>query len=283
MANPRDDLYTAGELAKLFNISKQTLLYYDKAGLIEPEFISENNYRHYTLKQYVLLEIIINLRKLDIPISTIKSYLNNRSIENFDELMQNKLAECDHIIKKQMAIKDNLEILTQKLEKIKNIQLDELSLQFKQKRTLYITRINQDESPKGRVDSYAKHNIAAYENNIFKNTTTGWIIPAEDFLQKQYNHITCYYSYQNNDCDISKENMLIRPSGLYIVLKAKGTYYQNYEKIATKCIEYMQKKHLEIIGPVYISPVMDHWMTDKLDEYITQISIPVQYTNKTIA
>ena len=36
--------YTAGELADLFELPKQTLLYYDKMGILSPEFISENNY-----------------------------------------------------------------------------------------------------------------------------------------------------------------------------------------------------------------------------------------------
>ena len=40
--------YTAGELADLFELPKQTLLYYDKMGILSPEFISENNYRHYS-------------------------------------------------------------------------------------------------------------------------------------------------------------------------------------------------------------------------------------------
>ena len=49
--------YTAGELADLFELPKQTLLYYDKMGILSPEFISENNYRHYSLKQYLILEV----------------------------------------------------------------------------------------------------------------------------------------------------------------------------------------------------------------------------------
>lgn len=33
--------YTAGELARLFNIPKQTMLYYDKMGILNPEFVAE--------------------------------------------------------------------------------------------------------------------------------------------------------------------------------------------------------------------------------------------------
>ncbi|MBQ9636080.1 MAG: MerR family DNA-binding transcriptional regulator, partial [Acidaminococcaceae bacterium] len=38
--------FTAGELASMFGISKQSLLYYDKIHLLSPDFISPNGYRH---------------------------------------------------------------------------------------------------------------------------------------------------------------------------------------------------------------------------------------------
>lgn len=90
--------YTAGELADLFELPKQTLLYYDKMGVLFPEFISENNYRHYSLKQYLILEVILNMRKLGIPISKIKEYLEERSIDSLQALLQAKDRECEEII-----------------------------------------------------------------------------------------------------------------------------------------------------------------------------------------
>ena len=65
----KESFFTAGELANLFGISKQTLLYYHKIGLLSPEFIAENNYRHYTMQQYQDLEIIVNLRSFLSSIS----------------------------------------------------------------------------------------------------------------------------------------------------------------------------------------------------------------------
>ena len=90
MSSNQKEFYTAGELACLFEIPKQTLLYYDKTGLLVPEFISTNNYRYYSLKQYLILEIIINLRKLGIPVPVIKDYIKNRSEESFQKLLIEK-------------------------------------------------------------------------------------------------------------------------------------------------------------------------------------------------
>ena len=108
MSKNSESFFTAGELATLFNIPKQTLLYYDKMNLLTPEFIAENGYRHYSLKQYLTLEVIVNLRKLDIPISKIKEYIENRDIDAFDKLLLEKKCECDEIIEKNLKIKNSL-------------------------------------------------------------------------------------------------------------------------------------------------------------------------------
>lgn len=82
--------FTAGELAAIFNISKQSLLYYDKVNLLSPDFVSENGYRNYSIQQFLDLEIIVNLRALDISIANIKKYLEDRSKEHFLQLLQKK-------------------------------------------------------------------------------------------------------------------------------------------------------------------------------------------------
>lgn len=72
--------FTPAELAKLFGISKQLLLYYDKNDIFSPEFVDENGYRFYVLSQYFTLQIIISLRKLDVSLKEIKAYLKSKDI-----------------------------------------------------------------------------------------------------------------------------------------------------------------------------------------------------------
>lgn len=75
----RDAYLTTGEFAKLAGVSKHTLFHYDKIGLLSPEIkLSENQYRYYSISQLELLEIITLLKELDMPLSEIKSYLDNR-------------------------------------------------------------------------------------------------------------------------------------------------------------------------------------------------------------
>ncbi len=48
-----------GEVARLFNISKDTLRYYDKIGILKPEVNKENGYRFYDIRHLEQLGLIL--------------------------------------------------------------------------------------------------------------------------------------------------------------------------------------------------------------------------------
>ena len=50
-------LFTVGEMAKLSNISKQTLIFYDRKGVFSPNYVDpDNGYRYYSADQLELLD-----------------------------------------------------------------------------------------------------------------------------------------------------------------------------------------------------------------------------------
>ncbi len=89
MGRKVEKLYTTGKVAKLFDIKKDTLFYYDKINLFSPNYRKGNtNYRYYGNDQLALLDTILVLREMDISISELKSYLNNMNTESFLHLME---------------------------------------------------------------------------------------------------------------------------------------------------------------------------------------------------
>ena len=65
-------IYPIGEFARIAGVSIDTLRYYDKIGLLTPEYVDpKSKYRYYTHSQLVKLDIIKLFRKLDMPIETI--------------------------------------------------------------------------------------------------------------------------------------------------------------------------------------------------------------------
>lgn len=61
------DKYSVGEIAKIFQLSKQAIRYYDSLGLISPTEIDANNkYRYYSYNQFMDFALIKLLKDTGI-------------------------------------------------------------------------------------------------------------------------------------------------------------------------------------------------------------------------
>lgn len=91
--------YKISDVANLFNISRQTLLHYDKIGLFKPKIIDKKtSYRYYIEEQLLDLAFIIGLKSVDFSLKEISEYFESQnSIESFNYL-QKKLDTIDEKI-----------------------------------------------------------------------------------------------------------------------------------------------------------------------------------------
>ena len=278
MTNEKENYMTAGELASLYGIPKQTLLYYDKQELLVPAFINQNGYRYYSVSQYLVLEIILNMRKLNIPIQDIKQYLYNRSMENFENILREKEAECNKIIEETLKIKSSLELSLKTIEKIKKTRLEEIQLTFQKEKILFISEgLTDDMSVHERIKILSRHNQTAFSKKHFKEFTTGWIINKNEFFAERFNKTLQYFTPVSHT--FSKKHCFIRPEGLYLIIRFEGTYYEKAPSIYRKVLDFIQCNRLEIISNIYVFPLKNHWITEDTTTYINQISFQVEYTS----
>ena len=71
--------YRIGEVSRVTGISKDTLHFYNKIGLLVPDHIDpDNQYRYYSLRNLWQLDIITTCRKLNIPLETVRQILSLR-------------------------------------------------------------------------------------------------------------------------------------------------------------------------------------------------------------
>ena len=78
---------TSGELAELVGVTKQTVLYYDKVGLLCPKGRMGNRYRYYSLQQAAELRLILTFRELGMSIQEIRDYLQVRTPEAYLQVL----------------------------------------------------------------------------------------------------------------------------------------------------------------------------------------------------
>ncbi len=119
-------MLTVSKLAREYNLSRTTILYYEKEGLFSPASRSDNGYRWYGDKEMRLLESIINYRSFGISINEIKTLLAKPKESQQKKIMRRQFNDLETEIKKlrqqQLAIVNYLE--TPELLKNENMTKD---------------------------------------------------------------------------------------------------------------------------------------------------------------
>ena len=92
----KENLYlTIAQFAKLHNVNKRTLHYYDKIGLFSPNYKGENNYRYYSNLQSIDFEYIRMFKELNMSIEEIKTYIKNPNSKDFIKIVNEKSREIE--------------------------------------------------------------------------------------------------------------------------------------------------------------------------------------------
>lgn len=97
-----------GEVSKIFQISTDTLRYYDKIGILNSRVNPSNNYRYYHLQDLEKLGLIIGIKELGVSLADIKKTIENESLSSYKKLLESQEIA---IVKKI----DELKVLREKL------------------------------------------------------------------------------------------------------------------------------------------------------------------------
>lgn len=89
--------YTISELAKLFSLSRSTLLYYDKKKIFQPSMRGDNDYRFYSEKDYETLKKICTLKEVGIPLKQIVQIIQHKETA-LTEILNQRLIEINEEI-----------------------------------------------------------------------------------------------------------------------------------------------------------------------------------------
>ena len=294
--------FTAGELASAFGISKQSLLYYDKIHLLSPDFISENGYRHYSMDQYLDLEIIVNLRSLDIPINDIQEYLKNRSREHLDEIFRKKERACQDIIRENERIRNSLAAITDKLNDERKELRNQVFIRSYPPRYIKINPLTQKDSGKDRIVLFAKASHKNMHNRCLLEKQQGWIITQEDFFSGHCsNRAIAFFFFltgpvknhhiepAHGNCNatvpadrILSENKqrgyLIHtlPESLYCEMTFDGTFYEKADEVSGIIRQQLEKYKLQPVEDIFVLPIQNHWFTKDSSKYVTKLFFQVR-------
>ena len=121
------ELFTIGEIGRLFDLNIRTLRYYDDIGLLKPEKTDERTgYRYYSTKQFERLNTIKYLRAMDMPLERIIRFFENKDTNTLMELLKEQQEETRVLKARLEKIQGKLERRIQQLSDAMESRLDQI-------------------------------------------------------------------------------------------------------------------------------------------------------------
>ena len=265
------DYYKIGEISKIYGIGRDSLMYYEDIGILKP-FRDKNGYRMYKLSDIWRLNLIKELRSLNFPMKKIKEYLDDRNIESTKEILNKEIILIDEKIEELLSYKQNImKRLDTINDELRNLKLYEIDLVYinKRKALELNANITKDEEFDFLIQKLQKD----YENRftILGNNNIGSSFFLDKIKQGIYNEFKSVFCFLEDEEEIYN---IIFNEGYYLTLTYKGEYKNNKHHI-NKMFKYIEEKGYKIISdPIEIYKIDIH-ETGDINEFITEIQIPV--------
>lgn len=270
------DKFTIGEFAKLKNITSETLRHYDRVGLLKPIKIDEKNgYRYYSILQYEKLSTILELRQLGMSVEDIKKYFNNRNLNQSLSILKQKYNELEEKIEELKALEKSTK------EKIKHLE--------------YISKI--DDSEEIIIKNIEKRYVITFDKEIFNEIELNYsYVELENELneiapivgsnrygaiigEKNSNNIIeevfKLFLFINDIGNIDKNKAKVIPKGNYVCMHYKGFLWNINSKVE-KMIKFIEEHGYEICGDIIQIVQIDISVTDRSDEELFEVQIPIK-------
>ncbi|MDB8792055.1 MerR family transcriptional regulator [Romboutsia sp. 1001216sp1] len=231
-----------GQVSKIFNISKDTLRYYDKMGLLKPDINKSNGYRYYSQEHIDQLNLILATKDLDISLADIKETIESEELYKYKELVN----------KQEKLIEEKIESLKRKQKQLKKWnEILDIVINFE--------------------NEYDFNNI-----KVYRDTYSFYLINLDKILEKDFNkeYIGCIdevLECMNEECYYTMYNL---NNGKGIEEDESNILIKEDEKNISIIKKYMDKNlnliHREISGDFIC--VKFYGNSDELNDYLLRLS-----------
>lgn len=270
------DMFSIGELAAYQNISKQTLIFYDKIGLFKPAHVDPNNkYRYYTAQQIDYLDTILIMKEMGFSLAEIQEHMKNYTIDTSLVALRKQLTVIDQQIKHLQLIRNRLAHRCEQMENVKEYLDESRDVKIKEVDTQYLLAVEVDEPRSFREISIATKKCfsQAMADALPIFFQTGVIVPYENIILGSFTEAS--RAFLPIEKTKKAKNILALPAGRVVSIYHYGTY-ESVERSYRRILEYCDANGLAIISDSYEFCINDYISSGDENEYITEIFFYIQ-------
>ena len=275
----KDNLFSIGEVAKYQNISKQTLIFYDKAGVFRPAWVDPaNGYRYYSASQLDYLDTILIMKQIGFSLQEIKDHMQHYDLDSSLAMLRRQLDVIDQKVAGLKQVRRRVQNRCDQMEAARahcapgqpGIELEDAPEQ-----ELFCLPV---ELP------YTMREISIATKQCFARAAAGAlpvfyqcgvVVPLEKIRAGRYTEAALAFLPMER---AGQESCVRRlPAGRQACIYHVGDYLsvgRSYEKL----LDWCEKQRLRICSDSYEFCINDYLTTHDESEYITKIAFYVEQT-----
>lgn len=275
-----EDYFSIGELSSYQNISKQTLIFYDKIGLFRPAYVDPGNgYRYYSASQLDELDTILILKKCGLSLQAIKELLEHYTTESSLRVLTQQVQVLDRQMEELRMVRSRLAQRCVQLERAglhreggNQPRVERLPAQ------LLLIRPVEPPFTLREISIATKQCFAqAFQEQLPIYFQSGVIVPLERIRAGRYTEASAaFLPIEGTD---RAENLLQLPEGLGASIYHRGDY-PSIGRSYRRLLEFCQAEKLEIRSDSYEFCINDYITTGDESEYLTKIVFYVERKEK---
>lgn len=261
--------WTIGEVAKLFDVSTDTLRYYEKTGILSSKKNSDNGYRYYSYDEIVVLMDILFFRSMELSVKDIKQIINKMDVGEIKNILyqnqrivEERIQELIKLNKMIIKAASQYNLCEEKVGKFLIVSAPEFKYKLIGKQAEDLVTV---------IRKYKKED---WINDRIQYTL---LIPQEELLKKpNFSSAQVGISIdEENLCmlDFSEQQELLALHNVNYLYTIVGTSYSEEENDTLKnSLNYLEEEGRVVNGPM-IGRYLASSHKDGLDYYEIWIAI----------
>lgn len=269
------EYYSIGEVSKICNISKKTLRFYDKIGIISPDKVcDDNNYRFYTRKTLLSVPVIKYFKQMGFKLEEMREFLEGNTYSLIEKHFRNKIDELKElesdIYKKYVSVKDWYDLIIEAELVIEN-DVREVAVKYIDASDYCYM---EQEFNYNYMESIINIDFTNYIESINNEITGPVIINFPSFQERMDGKSNRIRILQKTILEC-REGETMKFGGYMVAscyhIGAHETINETYEKIR----DWANNHGYTCAQESFERYVTDYWTTRNNDQFVTEVIIKV--------
>jgi len=262
--------FSVAEFAQFARTTRDTLLYYDKIGLLQPESREKNNYRIYSTGQLAIVNFIRTCQSLGMTLADIRRMEATRTPELMDELLSQQIERINGAMEEWDRARKLLTVLKKNIHSVLHVDEKAITVQRMPEEAVVFGGLNDYSGGQTDYDALFVFYRSCKEKypDMDLNYPVWGEFSLERIRRRDWHWPDRYYFYNPEGHDR-------KPAALYAIGYMRGGY-GHCGDLFERMLAHIGTSDFELCGPAYVEYPLNEFCVTEEKNFLMRMMITVR-------